>query len=59
MDIPSYTILGVIGLSLSIAMWMLKRFDEKRKAIDAIDKEIDSVSNADDVTRELDKLRNK
>lgn len=59
MDVTSYSIIGVIGLALSIFLWFLKRNDDKKKAKENEDKIIDSANDADSLLSEFDKLRNK
>jgi predicted histidine transporter YuiF (NhaC family) len=55
-----WTAVGAIAsLLLAIFVWYVKRTDKKDKAKDELDKEIDNISNADDVTRMGDKLRDK
>ena len=62
MNIPS-TIIGVIGAGLVLALTILgminSRAAAKKKEVEDEAKKIDSCANADDVVRELGRLRNK
>ena len=50
---------GVVSLILLLVGFFIKRGEEKKKIKDDIDKDIDAISNADDVTRMGDRLRDK
>lgn len=50
---------GVVSLILLLVGFFIKRGEEKKKIKDDIDKDIDAISNADDVTRVGDRLRDK
>lgn len=48
---------GVVSLILLLVGFFIKRNEEKKKIKDDIDKDIDAISDADDVTRMGDRLR--
>lgn len=50
---------GIVSLIILLAGFFIKRGEEKKKIKDDIDKDIDAISDADDVTRMGDRLRHK
>lgn len=48
---------GIVSLIVLVVGFLIKRSDEKKKAVADVDKEIDAIDNADDVTRMGDRLR--
>ena len=50
---------GIVSLIALILGFLIKRNDEKKKAVADVDKEIDAINSADDITRMADRVRDR
>lgn len=50
---------GIVSLIALILGFLIKRNDEKKKAVADVDKEIDAIEKVEDIIRVSDKLKNK